>query len=154
MKRAMFVTAGTVGTGLATAQRFAKEGYDIFITSRSEDRAEEAARSIAEQYMRDMGTIEWYVDQTLYRDCHCGASMCYGAFYPGTLHRGIPYNHKGSGLESMEYMLTEASVKIRMAQSVSTRLSPAFCFSLRNSFFIINHAPIPNQSFRLLRGIF
>lgn len=64
-------------------------------------------RSIAEQYMRDMGTIEWYVDQTLYRDCHCGASMCYGAFYPGTLHRGIPYNHKGSGLESAQYMLDE-----------------------------------------------
>lgn len=64
-------------------------------------------RSIAEQYMRAMGSVEWYVDQTLYKSCHCGASQCYGAFYPGTLHRGIPYNHKGSGLESMEYMLTE-----------------------------------------------
>ena len=64
-------------------------------------------RSIAEQYMRAMGSIEWYVDETLYRDCHCGASMCYGAFYPGTLHRGVPYNHKGSGLESAQYLLDE-----------------------------------------------
>ena len=60
--------------------------------------------------MREMGTIEWYVSETLYRDCHCGASMCYGAFYPGTLHRGVPYNHKGSGLESAQYLLDENNV--------------------------------------------
>ena len=64
-------------------------------------------RSIAEQYMRAMGSIEWYVDRTLYKSCHCGASMCYGAFYPGTLHKGILYNHKGSGLESSVYLLDE-----------------------------------------------
>lgn len=69
-------------------------------------------RSIAEQYMRAMGSIEWYVDRTLYRDCHCGASMCYGAFYPGVLHRGVPYNHKGSGLESAQYMLDENNFMI------------------------------------------
>ncbi len=69
-------------------------------------------RSIAEQYMRAMGSIEWYVDRTLYRDCHCGASMCYGAFYPGTLHKGVPYNHKGSGLESAQYMLDENNFMI------------------------------------------
>ena len=35
MKRVMFVTGGTVGSGLAIARRFAREGYDVFITSRS-----------------------------------------------------------------------------------------------------------------------
>jgi NAD(P)-dependent dehydrogenase (short-subunit alcohol dehydrogenase family) len=50
MKKAMFVTGGTVGTGLAIAERFAKEGYDIFITSRNVERAEQAAASVAEKY--------------------------------------------------------------------------------------------------------
>ena len=50
MKKAMFVAGGTVGSGLAIACRFAKEGYDVFLSSRSKERAEEAARSIAAQY--------------------------------------------------------------------------------------------------------
>lgn len=50
MKKAMFITGGTVGTGLATAEKFAKEGYDIFLTSRSAERAQAAADSIAEKY--------------------------------------------------------------------------------------------------------
>lgn len=48
MNKAVFVTGGTVGTGLATAMRFAKEGYDVFVTSRDEARAEEAAAKVAE----------------------------------------------------------------------------------------------------------
>ena len=39
MKKAMFITGGTVGSGLACAQRYAKEGYDVFITSRDGERA-------------------------------------------------------------------------------------------------------------------
>ena len=50
MKKAMFVTGGTIGTGLACAQRFAQEGYDIFITSRDGERARTAAENIAKQY--------------------------------------------------------------------------------------------------------
>ena len=50
MRKAMLVTGGTVGTGLATAERFAKEGYDIYITSRSAARAQEAADAVAEKY--------------------------------------------------------------------------------------------------------
>ena len=46
MKKAVFVTGGTVGTGFACALRFAKEGYDVFITSRDEMRAAEAAGKI------------------------------------------------------------------------------------------------------------
>ena len=48
MKKAVFVTGATVGTGFATAMRFAKEGYDVFITSRNEKNAREAAEKIAE----------------------------------------------------------------------------------------------------------
>ena len=50
MNRAVFVTGGTVGSGLACAERFAKEGYDVFITSRSEERAMDAAKAVAEKY--------------------------------------------------------------------------------------------------------
>lgn len=50
MKKAVFVTGGTVGSGLAIADRFAKERYDVFITSRSEERAQNAAEGIAEKY--------------------------------------------------------------------------------------------------------
>ncbi|MBR5309175.1 MAG: SDR family oxidoreductase [Clostridia bacterium] len=50
MKKAVFVTGATVGSGLASAERFAKEGYDVFIQSRDAARAQEAAESVAEKY--------------------------------------------------------------------------------------------------------
>ncbi len=50
MNKAVFVTGGTVGSGLAVAERFAKEGYDVFISSRSGERAQRAAESVAEKY--------------------------------------------------------------------------------------------------------
>ena len=50
MKRAVFVTGGTVGSGYAIARRYAKEGYQVVITSRSEERAEEAARKLKKEY--------------------------------------------------------------------------------------------------------
>lgn len=50
MKKAVFITGGTVGTGLATAERFAKEGYDVYITSRNEDHAAAAAKGVAEKH--------------------------------------------------------------------------------------------------------
>lgn len=46
----MLVTGGTIGSGLACAKRFAKEGYDVFITSRSEKRAMEAAEAVAKEF--------------------------------------------------------------------------------------------------------
>lgn len=49
-KRAVFVTGGTIGSGFATAERFAKEGYDVFITSRDEARAQKAAAEVAKKY--------------------------------------------------------------------------------------------------------
>ena len=50
MNKAVFVTGGTVGSGLACAERFAKEGYDVFITSRNGERAQAAADEVAEKY--------------------------------------------------------------------------------------------------------
>lgn len=50
MKKAMFVTGGTVGTGLATAEKFACNGYAVFITSRNGEKAKQAAKIIAEKY--------------------------------------------------------------------------------------------------------
>lgn len=50
LKKAMFVTGGTVGSGLAIAKRFAKEGYAVFISSREGERAEEAAKKIADEF--------------------------------------------------------------------------------------------------------
>ena len=50
MHKAVFVTGATNGTGRACAERFAREGYDVFITSREAERAEAAAKEIAEQY--------------------------------------------------------------------------------------------------------
>ena len=49
MKRAVFVTGGTQGTGFAAAMRFAREGYDVFLTSREGERADAAARTVAEK---------------------------------------------------------------------------------------------------------
>lgn len=50
MKKAVFVTGGTVGSGYAIAERFAKEGYNVVITSRSGERAEKAAKEIADKH--------------------------------------------------------------------------------------------------------
>ena len=50
MNKAVFVTGGTVGSGLACAERFAKEGYDVFITSRNGERAQAAADEVACNY--------------------------------------------------------------------------------------------------------
>lgn len=50
MKKSVFVTGATSGTGYAIACRFAKEGYSVFIGSRQGAQAQEAAQTIAETY--------------------------------------------------------------------------------------------------------
>ncbi len=47
MNRAVFVTGATHGTGYTIANRYAKEGYDVFVTSRDGERAQAAAEKIA-----------------------------------------------------------------------------------------------------------
>jgi NAD(P)-dependent dehydrogenase (short-subunit alcohol dehydrogenase family) len=50
MKRSVFVTGATAGTGYAIAARFAREGYDVFIGSRELEKSSAAAASLAEKY--------------------------------------------------------------------------------------------------------
>ncbi|MEE1014151.1 MAG: SDR family oxidoreductase [Clostridia bacterium] len=50
MKKSVFITGATNGTGFAIAARFAREGYDVFIGSRSGENSAAAAQKIAETY--------------------------------------------------------------------------------------------------------
>ena len=50
MKKSVFITGAAAGTGFAIAQRFAAEGYDVFIGSRSEENAKDAASKISQKY--------------------------------------------------------------------------------------------------------
>lgn len=54
MNRSVFVTGATNGTGYAIAKRFAEEGYDVFLTSRSKENAEEAAAKLAAETGRNV----------------------------------------------------------------------------------------------------
>ena len=63
-------------------------------------------RNIAEQRMRDMGTVEWSTTEKLYHDCVCQLAVCNGIYSPGKLHYGIPYNHKGGSLSRFLYCMT------------------------------------------------
>ena len=48
MNKAVFVTGATVGSGYAIADKFASEGYNVVVTSRSDERAKKAAKEISE----------------------------------------------------------------------------------------------------------
>lgn len=50
MKKSVFVTGAANGTGFAIAERFAKEGYAVFIGSRDGDKAQRAAKELAERH--------------------------------------------------------------------------------------------------------
>lgn len=50
MQKSVFITGAHDGTGFAIASRFAREGYTVFTGSRSQEKADEAARKLSEQY--------------------------------------------------------------------------------------------------------
>ena len=50
MKNAVLITGAAAGTGLAIAERFAREGYAVFISSRRKEAAEEAAKGLRAKY--------------------------------------------------------------------------------------------------------
>ncbi len=50
MKKSVFITGATVNTGFGIAEKFAAEGYDVFLCSRSQQSADEAAEKIASKY--------------------------------------------------------------------------------------------------------
>lgn len=50
MKKSVFVSGGTANTGLGVSEKFAKEGYNVFIGSRSLESSEEIAKMLSEKY--------------------------------------------------------------------------------------------------------
>lgn len=50
MNKSVFITGAVVNTGFGIAERFAKEGYAVFIGSRKQEGADEAAKKIIEKY--------------------------------------------------------------------------------------------------------
>ena len=50
MKKAVFITGAHSGTGYGIAERFAKEGYDVFITSRRGEDAQKSANTLCDKY--------------------------------------------------------------------------------------------------------
>ncbi len=50
MTKSVFVTGATQGTGFATCERFAKEGYAVFVGSRNETASKNAAKKLSETY--------------------------------------------------------------------------------------------------------
>ena len=50
MIKAVFVTGAASGTGYAIAERYAREGYAVVITSREQQKADEAAAKISADY--------------------------------------------------------------------------------------------------------
>lgn len=50
MTKSVFVTGATYGTGYAIAEKFAEEGYAVFIGSRKTEDCVSAAKSISEKY--------------------------------------------------------------------------------------------------------
>ena len=65
MKRSVFITGAHDGTGFAIAERFAKEGYDVFVGSRDRNKADIASAKLREKY----GIFsKGYIYQTEYLD--------------------------------------------------------------------------------------
>lgn len=50
MNKSVFISGGTANTGLGVAEKFAQEGYNVFIGSRSKDSSEKTAKYLTEKY--------------------------------------------------------------------------------------------------------
>ena len=50
MKKCVFVTGGTKNSGAGIVERFAREGWDVFIGSRRAEEAEAFAKTVSEKY--------------------------------------------------------------------------------------------------------
>ena len=50
MEKSVFITGACYGTGFAIAERFAKENYNVFISGRDFEKANEAAKKLTEKY--------------------------------------------------------------------------------------------------------
>ena len=50
MANAVFITGAQMGTGYVIAETFAKQGWDVFITSRRGEEAKKSAKQLADTY--------------------------------------------------------------------------------------------------------
>lgn len=50
MSKSVFITGACYGTGFAIAERFAKENYNVFISGRDFEKAEDSAKRLREKY--------------------------------------------------------------------------------------------------------
>lgn len=50
MVKSVLITGASYGTGYAIAERFATEGYNVFITGRDQEKIDAAAKSLSEKY--------------------------------------------------------------------------------------------------------
>ena len=50
MNKAVFITGAQMGTGYAIAEKFAKDGWDVFVTSRRGEEAVRAAKALERDY--------------------------------------------------------------------------------------------------------
>ena len=50
MNKSVFVTGGTANTGLGICEKFAKEGYDVFVGSRDGKKAADTAKMLSDKY--------------------------------------------------------------------------------------------------------
>ena len=74
MANAVFITGAQSGTGYGIAEFFAKQGWDVFITSRRGEEAVRAAKKLAE-------LIEAKFDNAYIESYHC-RGLC--SFYAET----------------------------------------------------------------------
>ena len=51
MEKSVFITGATVNTGLGIAEKFAKEGYNLFLGSRNAENAEKNSKGIVRKNM-------------------------------------------------------------------------------------------------------
>ena len=63
MHRVVLITGAARNTGFAVARRFAKEGYDVCITSRSAQSAEAAALQVGKEFP-DIRTLGLAMEQS------------------------------------------------------------------------------------------
>ena len=51
MEKSVFITGATVNTGLGIAEKFAKEGYNLFLGSRNAEKCrKKSAKELSEKY--------------------------------------------------------------------------------------------------------
>lgn len=69
--------------------------------------AQQKLRDRVVEEMNTMGLVEWRLRNDLIHTCTCALAECNGVYNDSTLYIGIPYNHKGSSMERMRYVLDE-----------------------------------------------